>query len=170
VKSKLESFFQGRGVTMKTIKVMDIFVAAVVLVLCFSTLAAAASCESLTSLVLPDTEIMSAQLVPAGGSLPGGTVAPMDVCRVQGAISSNINFEVWMPAKNQRLWSGKFNGVGNGELAGFINYGAMSAALERGYATASTDTGHQAFLGDGSWALNRPENCAGFPRIPRQLA
>jgi hypothetical protein len=75
-----------------------------------------------------------------------------------------------MPAKNQKFWNGKFKGVGNGGLAGFIHYGAMSAALARGYATASTDTGHQTFLGDGSWALYRPENCAGFSRIPRQIA
>ena len=34
-------------------------------------------------------------------------------------------------------------------LAGFINYGAMSAGLARSYAAASTETGHQAFLGDG---------------------
>jgi hypothetical protein len=94
----------------------------------------------------------------------------MSICRVVGKIDENINFELWMPAKNQKPWNGKLNGVGNGGLAGFINYGAMSAALARGYATASMDTGHQAFLGDGSRALNRPENCAGFSRIPCQLA
>ena len=52
-----------------------------------------------------------------------------------------------MPLAN---WNGKFQGVGNGGLAGSITYTArsggiergMAEALKRGYATASTDTGH----------------------------
>jgi feruloyl esterase len=111
-----------------------------------------------------------AESLPAGDNPPPVGTLPMSICRVVGKIDENINFELWMPAKNQKPWNGKLNGVGNGGLAGFINYGAMSAALARGYATASMDTGHQAFLGDGSRALNRPENCAGFSRIPCQLA
>ena len=39
-------------------------------------------------------------------------------------------------------WNGKFQSVGNGGTAGVIGYNAMAAALNRGYATASTDTGH----------------------------
>ena len=44
-----------------------------------------------------------------------------------------------------------------------ISYAAMAAALKRGYATASTDTGHvnkQAF--DSTWALGHPELVADF--------
>jgi len=113
-------------------------------------------CESLVNLTLEDTVISSATVVPAGGQLPGdgNPVAPLPTCRVVGAISGNINFEVWLPVTD---WNGKFNGVGNGGLAGFINYSSMLASLARGYAAASTDTGHQGFLGDGSWALNRPD-------------
>jgi len=117
------------------------------------------SCESLVNLGLKDTVISSATVVPVGALLPGDAAAPVSTCRVVGAISGNINFEVWLPATG---WNGKFNGVGNGGLAGFINYGSMSAALARGYATASTDTGHQAFLGDGSWAFNRPDLLVDF--------
>jgi hypothetical protein len=91
------------GVTMKTVKVMDIFVAAVVLVLCFSTLAAATSCEDLKNLTLPEVTINLAESSPAGDNPPPVGTLPMPICRVVGKIDENINFEVWMPAKNQKL-------------------------------------------------------------------
>jgi feruloyl esterase len=58
----------------------------------------------------------------------------------------------WMPASG---WNGKFQGVGGGGFAGVISYGAMVAALRRGYATASTDTGHN--TPGGAWAMGHPE-------------
>ena len=44
-------------------------------------------------------------------------------------------------------------------MAGLISYAAMGRALKRGYATASTDTGHKAgdIVFDASWALDRPD-------------
>ena len=115
---------------------------------------ASEECEDLTGLSLPDTAIALAESVPAGPGLPA-------YCKVAGTVDTEINFEVWMPVAES--WNGKFNGVGNLGLAGFINYGDMSVALARGYATASTDTGHVGdptqvipplpFL-DASWALN----------------
>ncbi|MEO8681281.1 MAG: tannase/feruloyl esterase family alpha/beta hydrolase [Vicinamibacterales bacterium] len=122
---------------------------------------AAASCESLQALVLPETTILSATLVPAGAftppSGPGATQSPRPIqvpaaCRVVGRVSPAVNFEVWMPAAN---WNGKFQAVGGGGFAGVISYPAMVAALGRGYATASTDTGHS--TPGGSWALDHPE-------------
>ena len=119
----------------------------------------AATCESLQSLSLPDTTIVSAALVPAGPfSLPNAAPnakpiqVPVEMCRVAGVVKPQVNFEVWMPASN---WNGKFQGVGGGGFAGVISYGAMVTALGRGYATASTDTGHN--TPGGSWALNRPD-------------
>jgi feruloyl esterase len=76
-------------------------------------------------------------------------------CRVIGVVQPSINFEVWLPpASGDKRWNGKFNGVGNGGLAGFISYDGMMQALARGYATASTDTGHVDKRGDDSWALD----------------
>jgi feruloyl esterase len=99
-----------------------------------------ATCESLLELSLPDTTITLAQSLPAGGNPnPVGTL-PRAVCRVAGTVAPKINFEVWMPSSGD--WNGKFQGVGNGGLAGSISYGAMRNALGTGYATASTDTGH----------------------------
>jgi feruloyl esterase len=62
-----------------------------------------------------------------------------------------IHFEVWLPASN---WNGKFEGVGNGGLAGTISFAPMATALRRGYATASTDTGHSA-TESRAWLENR---------------
>ena len=44
-------------------------------------------------------------------------------------------------------------------MAGSISYGAMAGALMRGYATASTDTGHKSGGGsfDAEWAIGRPD-------------
>src|SRR5881296_1432115 len=121
-------------------------------------LKAASSCESLSSLALPNTSITLAQMVPAGAfTLPGtGPAAPQfsqlpTFCRVAATLTpssdSDIKIEVWMPAAD---WNGKFQAVGNGGWAGTISYSAgvggiergMAQALMRGYVTASTDTGH----------------------------
>jgi feruloyl esterase len=131
----------------------------------------AATCESLKSLSLPDTTILSATLVPAGPfTLPAATPTqkpqvfqiPVDACRIAGVVKPAVNFEVWMPASFAKAsepkvsgWNGKFQGVGNGGFAGVITYGAIATALGRGYAVASTDTGHN--TPGGSWAMGHPE-------------
>src|SRR5262249_53463193 len=65
---------------------------------------------------------------------------------------SNIRFEVWMPSAG---WNGKFQGVGNGGFAGSLSYSVMGYPLRRGYAVATTDTGHTG--GDAAWAMGHPE-------------
>lgn len=84
-------------------------------------------------------------------------------CRVVGVVAPEINFEVWLPqTTGNRSWNGKFNGVGNGGLAGSISYGAMMQSLRRGYATASTDTGHVDKPGSDAWPLGHPELLVDF--------
>ncbi|MGD1096852.1 MAG: tannase/feruloyl esterase family alpha/beta hydrolase [Bryobacteraceae bacterium] len=106
----------------------------------------AANCEGLTALSLPNTTITLAKSVPAGSFTPpaGQPINNLPAfCEVHGVLkpteASMINFEVWLPESN---WNGKFEGVGNGGLAGTIGYGPMGTALRSGFATASTDTGH----------------------------
>jgi feruloyl esterase len=124
---------------------------------------AATSCEGLTSVTLPETSITLAQSIPAGTFTPPGNPPIPNLpafCRVAGVTAPAIKFEVWLPLQN---WNGKFQGVGNGGTAGVISYSALATALRRGYATASTDTGHVsngAF--DATWALNRPDLVADF--------
>ena len=61
-------------------------------------------------------------------------------CSVTGTIRGNIKFAMYMPSQ----WNGKFQMVGNGGKAGTISLPAMAEALKQGYATSSTDTGHDA--------------------------
>ena len=98
--------------------------------------------------------ITLAELRPAGANpAPVGTI-PVPICRVVGVTTPAVKFEVWMPSTG---WNGKFQMVGNGGTAGVISYSAMTAALARGYATASTDTGHVSSGSfDSTWALGRP--------------
>jgi Tannase and feruloyl esterase len=107
-------------------------------------------CENLAKLALPNVVITSAAPVGAGILLPPGQRTTINVpafCRVSGVIKPEVNFEVWLPAN----WNRKFLMVGNGGLAGTISYTAMADPLQRGYATASTDTGHVSD-NDAHWA------------------
>ncbi len=122
-----------------------------------------ATCESLVNLTLPDTTITLAESHSAGPFTPPGSSTPQQLpafCRVAGVVTPAVRFEVWLPSAS--AWNGKFQGVGNGGLAGTISYGAMGAALKRNYATASTDTGHQVTNPDGLWALGHPELIVDF--------
>ena len=65
--------------------------------------------------------------------------------------------EAWLPVEN---WNGKFQAVGNGGWAGVISYAAMASALQEGYATASTDTGHKG--GNALFAIGHPEKVVDF--------
>ncbi len=126
----------------------------------------AATCEGLAELKLPNTTITAAQSVAPGAfTPPTGSAAPYKelpaFCRVSGVIKptndSEIKFEVWLPSAN---WNGKFHGIGNGGFAGSISYAGLAGALARGYAAASTDTGHSG--GDASWALAAPEKLVDY--------
>lgn len=122
-----------------------------------------ASCETLASLSLPETRITSAELVPGPAFTPPGGRALDKLpafCRVAATSAPAVRFEVWLPAAG---WNGKFQGVGNGANAGSISYDAMATALRRGYAVASTDTGHATTNGrDARWALGHPELVVDF--------
>jgi len=126
---------------------------------------ASASCEGLASLTLPHTTITLARAVGSGGFTAPGPAAPTAArtfgalpafCRVAATLKpssdSDIKIEVWLPASG---WNGKFQAVGNGGWAGTIEYPAMARALQNGYATSSTDTGHSG--GSASFALGHHE-------------
>jgi feruloyl esterase len=125
---------------------------------------------------VPKVTIVSAEFVSAGSftlpdqqyfatpaSLTDVPPAHLDAfCRVLIKLSpsddSVIKVEVWLPA----VWNGKFMAVGNGGWAGTISDKNMSAALARGYATASTDTGHEGINADARFALGHPEKLIDF--------
>ena len=113
--------------------------------------------------------VTSATVSPAGVFQPSAGTAtgaraleiPQPFCRValvlRPSSDSEIHVEVWLPETG---WNGRFQAVGNGAFNGAINYAAMAAALRRGYATASTDTGHVG--GGAAWALGHPDKVIDF--------
>ena len=128
----------------------------------------AAACEHLAaSLKLPNTTVTAAQPVAAGRfTAPGGAALQAAAklpafCRVSLTIKpspqSDIKSEVWLPMSG---WNGKFLQVGNGAWGGSIQYGALAESLQRGYAVASTDTGHTGT--DASFAVGQPEKLIDF--------
>jgi len=126
---------------------------------------AAAACDSLSTFTIANGRITSAAVVAAGTFTPPGSTATNPAqpyasmsafCRVAATLTptsdSDIKVEVWMPVSD---WNQKLQAVGNGGWAGSISYGAMAAALAKGYATVSTDTGHS--TPGASFAMNHPE-------------
>lgn len=126
-------------------------------------LADSSQCDAIAKLALTNTTITSARWVTAGASdasgASGAPVLPAH-CRVaivmKPSADSNIEAEVWLPAE----WNGKFEAVGNGGWAGSISFPAMARALQEGYATASTDTGHKG--GNASFAIGHPDKLIDF--------
>jgi len=124
-----------------------------------ATSAQAATCESLATQALPQATITAAEAVAAGAfSQPGGRggnpFADLPAfCRVAATLKptadSDIKMELWLPASG---WNGKFLMVGNGGWNGNVDRNAIANGLRRGYAAASTDTGHEG--GGGPWMAN----------------
>jgi feruloyl esterase len=141
---------------------------------------AGTSCQSLSTLTLPNTTIAMAQMVAAGsfvaparGGGPGQPLTDLPAfCRVQATLrpsaDSNIKMELWLPASadgsgagSRSVWNGKFRGTGNGGLGGGagVGAGALANGVRRGYATAGNNTGHE---GDSSYAMSHPEQIKDF--------
>ena len=130
----------------------------------------AAACANLKTVSLPNATITAAEALPAGPFTPpaapgaGGPPPALQTlparCRVAATLKpspdSNIEMELWLP----ETWNGKFEMVGGGGWAGVISYPAMATALQEGYATASTDTGHKG--GNALFAINHPEKLTDF--------
>jgi len=131
--------------------------------------APALDCASLADLRLPNTKITAAQPITGGSFTPPGSTNAIanlpSFCRVAGVIEptsdSHILFEVWLPLEK---WNGKFAGVGNGGWAGTISFGALAGQIRRGYAAASTNTGHPAMPGVdmAKFAFEHPEQLIDF--------
>jgi feruloyl esterase len=96
------------------------------------------ACQHLRALTSYDFSIDTAVVVPAQGDIP-------EFCLVQGQIVPEVRFEVGLP----KDWNGRLYMFGNGGFAGepFAAPGRVAtrnAAIRRGFATASTNTGHDA--------------------------
>ncbi|HET9831816.1 MAG TPA: tannase/feruloyl esterase family alpha/beta hydrolase, partial [Vicinamibacterales bacterium] len=159
-----------------------------VLALSATFASSSASCENLKSISLPNVTIVAAEMVAAGPYTPPGRggapaappaavpegrgrggpggpgAAPPQIvparCRINAILrpsaDSEIEMEAWLPDN----WNGKFQFVGGGGWAGNISFPAMVTAVQEGYASASTDTGHKG--GNALFAINHPEKVTDF--------
>jgi hypothetical protein len=138
--------------------------------------AATGDCAALAGLALDHGRVTSATLVGPGafeqpglpGNLPPGVANAAyrglpQFCRVQATLTpsadSDIKVEVWLPAQG---WNGKFVGIGNGIWAGQLSYSQLADPLKRGFAVATTDTGHTGNGMTADWAVGHPEKLVDF--------
>lgn len=137
--------------------------------------ATAADCSALANLALQDGRVTAATLIEAGkfappapaGAPPGvgaGVYSSLPAfCRVEATLTptpdSDIKVEVWLPAEG---WNGKYVGIGNGVWAGQLSLSQLGAPLSRGYAAATTDTGHSGNGLSAEWAVGHPEKLVDF--------
>ncbi|MBC7986432.1 MAG: tannase/feruloyl esterase family alpha/beta hydrolase [Sphingomonadaceae bacterium] len=133
--------------------------------------ASAERCRVLANVQRPDLRITAAEYIDPGppwsfpASIFNMRLGPNantveEFCRVTGIVEEEIRFELWMPPE----WNDRYQQVGNGGLSGAINYPMLHEALRRGYAAASTDTGHQtpnAFFED-AWLDGPAERVENF--------
>ena len=123
-----------------------------------------AECSHLTMIHFPDVKIATATAVAEGASTDPastGAVVPNRVraahCRVEGTIGSEIRFRLLLPD----VWNHKFLMGGGGGYVGTIDNQAQ-AAVNLGFATVGTDTGHQGGVTDASWAKDNLERQLNF--------
>lgn len=107
-----------------------------------------AACTALRDTVFDAGYVTSARVVDAAGATPA-------YCEVRATALPAISIEVRLPVEG---WNGRYYQVGCGGFcgnlggrSGFVN--AMGPGLERGYVTATTDSGHHGMNSiDGDWA------------------
>ncbi|HSG34978.1 MAG TPA: tannase/feruloyl esterase family alpha/beta hydrolase [Sphingomonadaceae bacterium] len=150
--------------------------ASLVALACLATPAAAAECGDLADLDIGEGRVTSASLIEAGeyqppaspfGAPPGVAGSPYAAlpafCRIEATLTptsdSEIRVEIWMPAEN---WNGKFVGIGNGVWAGVLSISQLVEPLSRGYATATTNAGHDTGGMSGQFAAGHPEKLIDF--------
>ncbi len=119
---------------MKTRMTNLVFVLGLLMLSAAAVFADGAKCAALASASFgAEVRIDSATLVAATQQAP-------EHCDVRGVIAPEARFAVKLPAN----WNNRFYMVGGGGYAGQISHGPMNIGLQKGYATASTDTGHDA--------------------------
>jgi hypothetical protein len=148
---------------------------AIALCACARVKAEASPCDSLTKLQVGNTTITNARVVDSGAFQMPRRASRTSVeffdsfntlrafCRVQATViptsDSHIDVEIWLPLTG---WNGRYLGVGNGGFAGSIAYYRLGEAVNSGYASGSTDTGHRGSSRDSRWAIGHPEKQTDF--------
>jgi feruloyl esterase len=134
---------------MKTRTTFALLVLGIATLSAQSAFADGAKCAALASTSFgSEVKIESATLVSETAQVP-------EHCDVRGAIRPEAKFAVKLPTN----WNSRFYMVGGGGYAGQLSLGPMNMGLQKGYATATTDTGHDAAKEPlGTFAERRPDN------------
>jgi hypothetical protein len=133
-------------------------------------------CADLTRLKFEGVEITKSEPVPTGTTIPpvypgAPAIGPLAAhCRVDGVINRRkgidgqefgIRFAIALPDK--ATWNGDFMMQGGGGANGIVAYPAGASytgekpALSRGFAVASTDTGHKSKSGGFDFSFMRDQ-------------
>ncbi|HET7811763.1 MAG TPA: DUF6351 family protein [Steroidobacteraceae bacterium] len=123
---------------------------------------AASGCAKLAKFSMPGHRVLIRKAEDVPASAPGVSPAVPAHCRVEGVIDERqgrdaktygIGFAVALPVQ----WNGRFLFQGGGGLNGSVQpplgaaFTAGKSALARGFAVASTDSGHQGAVFDASF-------------------
>ena len=133
-------------------------------------------CAALQSATLTGVEITQSEPIPAGKTIPpaypgASAVGPLPAhCRVDGMINRRkgsdgeefgIGFSIALPEPS--AWNGDFMMQGGGGGNGIVAYPTGASytgdkpALSRGFAVASTDSGHKAKTGGFDFTFMRDQ-------------
>jgi feruloyl esterase len=114
-----------------------------------------ADCAALRDTVFAGGHVTSARVVAASDALPA-------YCEVRATALPAISIEVRLPMED---WNGNYYQAGCGGFCGILGradagaswINAMRPGLERGYATATSDSGHHGLsVVDAGWAHDNP--------------
>jgi pimeloyl-ACP methyl ester carboxylesterase len=120
------------------------------------TASAKAVCSELRGLTNYEISVVGAIVIPETRDVP-------EHCRVSVLIAPEINIEVNLPTS----WNGRLYMFGNGGFAGESfdaanRVAVRGRALQRGFATAATDTGHSAAKEPGASFAVSPQKLVDF--------
>ncbi|MFL6728154.1 MAG: tannase/feruloyl esterase family alpha/beta hydrolase [Sphingomicrobium sp.] len=129
----------------------------------------ASPCDRVSGLDIAGVRILRATAVgpeaPLLPPLPSAKPLTTSFCRVEGIIEREIGFEIWLPAGER--WNHRLLVGGVGGQAGSLNYYELVRGVGRGYAAASTDTGHKAT--DRHWLLGPADRAANYAERANHL-
>lgn len=119
----------------------------------------ATRCAALAALSIPGTSQLSASVVEASTATAAGQSLTIPTyCKVRGIIQPAITVEVRLPVDS--AWNGRFFQSGCGGMCGGVLsdyphlFNSSLPGQARGYAAATSDTGHTGSNVDGRWAHN----------------
>lgn len=119
-------------------------------------------CRNLEKLALSGADPLSTEVVPASSvTIVGQKLDIPQYCRVRLTVRPAIRVEIRLPA--DAAWNGRYFQSGCGGMCGDVLtdypqlFNSSLPGQARGYATATSDTGHYGSNTDGRWAYNNPQ-------------